>query len=476
LLRCKSPYWAAMNAPRVSHFSVVPVILVSFLLVFPSRVASYSVLSHEALIDSVWDPVITTLLLKAYPAATEAQLLEAHAYAYGGSVIQDMGYYPFGNRFFTDLTHYVRTGDFVKALLDESQNINEYAFALGALAHYSADIIGHSAAINRAVPEMYPKLMRKYGATVTYEDDPKAHLLVEFSFDVVHIAGAGYLPETYHNFIGFKVANELLERSFRATYGLEFKDLFLSEDLAIGTYRRGASEVVPRLTQIAWKKKKDEILKVDPTMTRKKFVYRLSRSNYESEWGRDYRRPRFFSRALGREDEKVGLFARILVFLFELLPKIGPLQTLKFHAPAPHAQVMFVDSFRATRDRYQARLDQLRNNHLVLENRNLDTGKLVHFGEYDLADKAYSRLLDQLAKDHFRYASQELRSNLLLFYSHHTPPVAGSKDSEGWQKTMHQLEELKSATIVDYLAPEQGMESHCRALMPCSDRNGGARE
>jgi hypothetical protein len=89
-----------------------------------------------------------------YPGATEEDLLEAHSYAYGGCIIQDMGYYPFGNHLFTDFTHYVRAGDFIKELLDQAQNLNEYAFALGALAHYSADTFGHSVAINRSVPEM----------------------------------------------------------------------------------------------------------------------------------------------------------------------------------------------------------------------------------------------------------------------------------------------------------------------------------
>jgi len=293
---------------------------------------------------------------------------------------------------------------------------------------------------------MYPKLMRKYGAIVTYQEDPKAHILVEFSLDVVHIAGAGYLPETYHNFIGFRVARDLLERSFVTTYGLHLKDVFLNEDLAIATYRRGASEVIPRLTQIAWKKKKNEILKLNPTMTRQKFVYRLSRSNYETEWGRNYTRSRFFSRTFGREDENVGLLAHIMVFLFELLPKIGPLQTLKFQAPTLHSQAMFVDSFRATLDHYQGCLGELKSNQLILENKNLDTGKPVREGEYDLADRTYWRLLDQHAKDHFGNTPPELRSDLLLFYGHHTPSIVASDHSGGWQKIVQQLGELRATT------------------------------
>jgi len=418
-------------------------ILVLVLLVLPHYLMGYSVLSHEATVDTVWGPVLQPLLLEKYPGATEEELLEAHSYAYGGCIIQDMGYYPFGNHLFTDVTHCVRAGDFIKELLDQAQTLNEYAFALGALAHYSADIVGHAVAINRSVPEMYPQLMRKYGAVVTYEDDPKAHLMVEFSFDVVHIAGAGYLPETYHNFVGFRVSKELLERSFLAIYGIELKSLFLNEDLAIGTYRHGASEVIPRLTQIAWKKKRNEILKVDAKMTREKFVYRLSRSNYEKEWSRTYRRSTLFSRALGREGEKIGILPHVLVFFFELLPKIGPLSTLKFEPPTPNSQHLFVDSFRATLDDYQARLAQWKNNNLMLENKNLDTGKTTRLGEYRMADRAYAKLVERLSNDHFKHASPELRSEILRFYGGKAPPAAG-KDLQAWQKTAHELDELKA--------------------------------
>ncbi len=263
---------------------VLPALLIS-LLSSTSLSRGYSVLSHEAIIDAVWRTQIRKILLERYPTASDAQLREAHAYAYGGCIIQDMGYYPFGDRFFSNLTHYARSGEFIEVMLQESQNMYEYAFALGAMAHFAADNVGHPTAVNLSVPMIYPKLRKKYGDVVTFGDDPKAHMLVEFSFDVVQIAGGGYLPATYHNFIGFKVAKPLLERSFQKTYGLNFKDLFSSEDLAIGTYRRGASEVIPELTVLAWRKKKKQIRKLTPTVTRRAFVYRISRQQYEAEWG-----------------------------------------------------------------------------------------------------------------------------------------------------------------------------------------------
>ena len=185
--------------------------------------AAYSVLSHEAIIDSAWDANIKPVLLKRFPHATPDELRQAHGYGYGGAIIQDLGYYPHGSIFFSDLTQCVRSGDFVLALLrdaKESNELNDYAFALGALAHYSADIAGHPIATNRAVPLLYPKLEKKYGDSVTYEDDPLAHVKTEFGFDVLEVAQHRYAPDSYHDFIGFQAAVPLLERAFQETYDL----------------------------------------------------------------------------------------------------------------------------------------------------------------------------------------------------------------------------------------------------------------
>ena len=186
------------------------------LLLFPVPAAySYSVLTHEAIIDSTWDSAIRPLLLKRFPAATADELTQAHAYAYGGCIIQDLGYYPFGSKFFSDLTHYVRSGDFILNLIRDSQDLNEYAFALGALSHYAADNNGHPMAVNRAVPLFYPKLGLKFGKLVTYADDPFSHAKTEFAFDVFQAAKGRYASAAYKSFIGFEVAKPLLERAFR---------------------------------------------------------------------------------------------------------------------------------------------------------------------------------------------------------------------------------------------------------------------
>src|SRR5258708_5981393 len=129
--------------------SVLVAVLPLFLLARPETSQAYSVLTHQALVDSLWDDAIKPVLLKRFPDATEAELKVAHGYAYGGCVIQDLGYYPFGSRFFSDLVHYVRSADFLPALLEESRDLNEYAFALGAVSHYGADVEGHSRGVNR---------------------------------------------------------------------------------------------------------------------------------------------------------------------------------------------------------------------------------------------------------------------------------------------------------------------------------------
>ncbi len=410
-----------------------------------STAGAYSVLSHEAIVDSLWPTEIRRLLLQRFPAATDAQLREAHAYAYGGCIIQDLGYYPFGNRFFSDLTHNVRTGDFVAALMADARDMNEYAFALGALAHYAADEKGHPLAVNRSVPLVYPRLEKKYGDVVTFAEDPKAHVMVEFSFDVVRVAGSGYLPRTYQDFIGFRVSRSLVERAFKDTYGLELSDLFDDEDLAFETYRRAASEIIPRLTQAAWNKRKDEILKANPQATRGDFVFRLSRQDYEGEWGNDYRKPEFSHWRERLRRARPALISRILVFIFMLIPKVGPFETLSFRVPSPEAEKLFVESYKATLDYYRSLVEQAGKGPLNLPNEDLDTGDPARPGRYALADKTYARLLDELSNEDYRTVSPELRKDILGFYAVPAPPPTGRRQRKQWKKIERELKELEAS-------------------------------
>src|ERR1700739_1745192 len=267
-----------MTRRRFKSFSLsVPIVLgLIFGTCCAPKCSGYSVLTHEAIIDAAWKESIVPVLLKRFPYATPEELLQAHAYAYGGAIIQDMGYYPFGNKFFSDLTHYVRSGDFVLALIEESKDLNEYAFALGALSHYAADTSGHQLATNRAVAIMYPGLAKKYGSVVTYQEKPSAHMKVEYGFDVDQVAEGKYAPKAYHDFIGFEVSKPALERAFARSYSLDMSSIFFSVDLAIDSYRHAISTLIPRMTKVAWHLKKNEIQHSDPSETKDKFIYHIS--------------------------------------------------------------------------------------------------------------------------------------------------------------------------------------------------------
>jgi Zinc dependent phospholipase C len=386
---------------RSVRAGVVAAIVATGLLA-PARAEAYSVLAHEANIDALWDSTIAPMLKVRFPEASREQILEARGYAYGGCVIQDLGYYPFGSRFFSNLLHYVRTGDFIMALIRDAQDVNEYAFALGALGHYSADNDGHPMAVNRAVPLMYPKLKKEFGNRVTYAQSPKNHVLVEFSFDVVQVAAAAYAPEAYHAFIGFRVAKPLLERAFSETYGIEMKDIFFNEDLAIGTYRHAVATTIPGMTKVAWGKKQDQIQKVIPGAKKEAVVFNLRRQQYEKEFGTDYAKPHGF--------------ARVLALVYRLIPKIGPFRALSFSVPTPEAERLFLESFTTTRQHFKQSLDAVSAARLDLLNTDFDTGQPTTRGEYALADETYDELLGKLADRAFASVSETLRSNLVAYY------------------------------------------------------------
>jgi hypothetical protein len=410
---------------------------------------AYSVLSHEAVVDSAWDDAIKPLLLGRFPDSTPEQLKEAHSYAYGGSVIQDLGYYPFGSHLFSDLVHYVRTGDFVEALLRDSSNLDEYAFALGALAHYAADNEGHSIATNRAVPILYPKLKVKFGDDVAYDQAPVEHLKTEFGFDVVQVAKGRYAPDSYRDFIGFQVSEQLLSRAFRETYCLDLKSIFTSYDLALGTYRRGVSEVIPKMTEAAWETKKDDIQKDIPGITKQKFLYHLSRASYEKNWTEKYQKPSFG--------------AKVIAFFFRIVPKIGPFRTLAFKTPTPEVEKLFMASFNGSVTDYEKLLYEIHaSGNVTLVDDNFDTGTVTKPGEYPLADKTYADLLDRQAKDHFATTTPELRETILEFYSDLGAPIVTKKDARRWTKVLQQVDELKAVTTAQPAATAPASSSSTR--------------
>ena len=399
----------------------------------PGECAAYAVLAHEAIIDSAWDTDIRPLLLKRFPAATPEQLKQAHAYTYGGAIIQDMGYYPHGSFFVSDLAHYVRSGDFVLALLRDSTDLNGYAFALGALSHYAADNEGHPIGTNRAVPLLYPKLKKKYGDSVTYEEDRLAHVKTEFGFDVLEVARGRYAPDSYHDFIGFEVSAPLLEQAFQETYGLDLKQVLSDEDKVIGSYRHDVSQLIPKATRIAWSLKKNDIMKDQPGITKKKFLYNISRARYRKEWGQTFQPPSFGE--------------KFLAFLVRILPKIGPLKVLELKTPTPDTERMFEASFNATLDRYRHLLSQAGTGQLDLPNDNFDTGGITGPGQYRLADEAHAKLLDSLAKHDFHGVSSEVQAELLEFFGHPDAPYSIKRKPKRWAKVQAELEQLKQMQV-----------------------------
>jgi hypothetical protein len=404
-------------------------VLMVFICSLSQTSAAYSVLTHEQIVDLLWADQIAPLLLQNYPGTSVEELRIAHAYAYGGCLIQDMGYYPFGNRFFSDLVHYVRSGDFVVALINDASDVNEYAFALGALSHYVADIAGHPA-VNAAVAQEFPKLRKKYGREVTFDEDPKAHIRTEFGFDVVQVAKQRYTSESYHDFIGFQVSKPLVERAFRETYGIELKDVFFNLDLSIGSFRRSVSNVIPEMTRVALLLKKDEVVKENPTFTKKKFLYNLKRSDFEREWGKSYQKP--------------GLGARIIAVLFRLVPKIGPFKALAFKMPNPDTETLYLKSVNTTVEQYRIYLKDLARQKLILANTDFDTGKPTRAGEYRLTDSAYAKLLDKLADEKFAQMPDPLRQNILEFYADPTAVISRNRKVEEWNKTLANIQQLKS--------------------------------
>jgi len=413
---------------RLQFLRAVALLLV--VLMCSGGSSAYSVLTHEEIVDLVWTDEIQPLLLKRYPGLSEDQIRDAHAYAYGGAVIQDLGYYPFGSREFSNLVHYVRSGDFVHELLLESQDVNEYAFALGALSHYASDIAGHPA-VNQSVAIEYPKLRAKFGKSVRYAQNKTAHLKTEFGFDTVQVAKNRYASQQYHDFIGFQVSKPLLERVFPVVYGVQLKDVLTHEDLAVGSYRFAVSRLIPQMTQVALETHKKDLMRETPDFAKRKFLYRLSRSDYERQWGKDYVKP--------------GVGTRILSTLLRYMPKFGPFKKLGFNNPTPQTEDLYIKSINTTVDQYRAFLEEVRTDTLALPNCDLDSGQATKAAEYSLTDDTYAQLLAQLSERKFDGTSPELRDNILQFYSDLSAPIETKKGPARWQAVLTELDQLKSA-------------------------------
>jgi hypothetical protein len=399
-------------------------------LFFSLNAAAYSVLTHEELIDLAWNDSIRPMLLKKFPGTTETQLLEAHAYAYGGCAIQDMGYYPFGKRFFSDLTHYVRTGDFVAWMLTNARTPDEYAFAIGALSHYLGDTIGHSRAINPATAVEFPKLEKEFGPSVTYDESPHGHIRTEFAFDVGELANHDFAPPAYLRFVGFKVPRKFLEQAFIHTYGFDVHEITGPAHPALRSYRTSVRSFIPAFAQAEVVLHRHKFPAKSNSEAYKIFTERVARTNYDRHWKHAYRGP--------------GVKAHLLAILIFIIPKIGAISDLAIKIPNAETQEWYLSSVNHTADEFHRLLHQLAEDGkdpVRLANIDLDTGDHVKRGDYFLADETYAHLLARLTSKPDRQIPADVRQNIFEYYSH---PGTGDDSMAQIEKQLVTLRTMKA--------------------------------
>jgi hypothetical protein len=188
------------------------------------------------------------------------------------------------------------------------------------------------------------------------------------------------------------------------------------------------------MTQVALQTHKKELMRETPDFAKQKFLYSLSRSSYEKEWGKDYVKP--------------GLGTRILSTLLRFMPRIGPFKGLGFKSPTPQTEDLYIKSINTTVDQYRAFLLEVRADSLVLPNYDLDSGNPTKEGEYSLTDETYAKLLGQLAKSKFDHTTPELRDNVLQFYSNVSASIQTKDDKVPMTSVLAWLDQLRAATPV----------------------------
>ncbi|HEY6443241.1 MAG TPA: zinc dependent phospholipase C family protein [Candidatus Acidoferrales bacterium] len=401
------------------------------MMLAPQTTPAYSVFTHEELIDLTWRSAIRPLLLERFPGSTDAQLREAHAFAYGGCAAQDMGYYPFGNKFFSDLTHYVRAGDFINNLFLESRNVDEYAFAIGALSHYIGDSIGHSVAVNPSTAINFPGLARRYGPIVTYDENPHAHVRTEYAFDIGQLSKRTFAPPAFMRFIGFRVPRGLLERAFVATYGIEVRELIGKTRPAMKSYRTSVRTLIPIFSDAEIVLHGKQFAPDTDNPEYQQFVKQLRQADYERHWAYTYRGP--------------GIGSHLLAIVIKIIPKIGPASYLAIKIPDAQTEGWYIQSVNRSADNYRRLLENLRAHPttvLDLPNRDLDTGARVKAGDYALTDDTYAKLVDRLISDPSRTIPDGLRENILEYYGDLSAPISTKKHPREWKRLTSELQAM----------------------------------
>jgi len=428
-----------MSFPRLRLFAFLCV------LVLPIRLHAYAMLTHEQLIDITWKDSIVPLLLSHYPNLTPAELDEARAFAYGGCVIQDIGYYPFGDVSFSNLTHYVRPGDFVVSLLRNAHNANELAFAIGALSHYEGDTIGHPDAVNIAVPVEFPSLGAKYGSSVNYAEGKHQHVQVEFAFDIDEIAHHRMAPLRYLRHIGLRVSMRQLALAFYQTYGItDGFSRFRGRRINVPAYRFATRSFIPRIAYAETLLHRKHEPAEPASKERDEYNAQVAATAANDNW-ESYR-------------HHAGIGTYMLAGVIFILPKVGPLKLASLKDPTEvteeeylHSLLLSADAFRRDLVRFTvpsvaANASPLRprNNRHPLPNRDLDTGKVVQPGGYPLTDSTYAALLHRLTIDPTQQIPPGIKEDVQAYYANPESPITTKKDEAKWAQVQNDLATLAS--------------------------------
>jgi hypothetical protein len=420
-----------VRAGRRTTLAFCVFLFVSIALFAPPSAFGYATFTHLELIDLAWNDSIRPLILRKFPTSTAAAMDEAHAYAYGGALIQDLGYYPFGKKFFSNLTHYVRSADFVRALLRNAKDADEFAFAIGALSHFVGDSYGHSEAVNPATGIVFPDLARKYGPVVTYEEQPTAHIRTEFGFDDAQIALRRYAPHEYRKHIGFHVSRVLLDRAFYETYGLRAPDVLGKPREAIGSYRYAVQHIIPLFAKATIVNVRGHLPPDPPDPELLRLEATIAMTDYALYWGQYHHGPTL-------EDYVLG-------FLVRLVPRIGILKILATKAPTIATEALFVKSLNDALTRFRGLLADLAGtsaDDLALLNRDLDTGNLVKPGAYKLTDQTYAELLEKITARGVT-VPPGIRRDILAYYSDPKAPITTKENARAWEKVQMELGVLR---------------------------------
>ena len=428
---------SAANSTRAQVSAVH--LLIALLLVFsiPRHVEAYSFLTHQDIVDVAWEGSIRPALLARFPTITHSQLREARAYAYGGGTIQDMGYYPFGDEFFSDLTHYVRSGEFVNNLFQDAQTVDEYAFAIGALAHYVGDNDGHRYATNPATPLEFPPLGKKFGPIVTYDQAPHAHIRTEFAYDVEQLSNDEFAPISYRHSVRFLVAQRLLEQAFFDTYGLRLRSVLGRPRPAIASYRSSMQNLLPKAARAEVLIHRKNFPPAEDTPAFHQFATRQSQAGIDNGWAK-------YSR-------KDGFEVHFIAFLIRIVPKVGTISDLAIRGPNAETNRWYIESVNRTTDDYERMLRELAKDprhRLDLPDRDLDTGNLEQPGSYPLTDKTYAELLTKLTARPNHTIPAGLQQNILSYYSNPDAPITTKKNRGAWNRVQTSLTKLRGMQTV----------------------------